>query len=299
MSGAMATAYRGRGAAVNGDVVGSSLSNMKTVRALVMVSLVVAVAGCGSNSSQPAARETSTTTVPKSTTTTGEHDTEHGKEHGPDHHAPAPKPAKPLPVLPDGTLDPDGVDLSGIEGVTAEQQKYAEKLLVDTINILPVGSSYEEALANGFVTVGDESTGEEHLIRWDRMNDDVYLNPSEPESLVYQVDQTGGRTLEAAMFFMPDRFTLDNVPMAAGKLMQFHVHDDLCFLPPPSGRLAGFRVIGEPCAEGTNGLPNLMAHVWIRPNACGPFAALTGVGGGQVKEGEEVSCLAEHGSHGL
>ena len=265
---------------------------MKITRALAAVAFIAVINGCGSSASQLNAIDASTTTVAASVTTMGAHEMEHD--------VPAPKPAQPLPVLASGLLDPNGVDLSGIEGVTSAQQQYSEKLLVDTIVKLPKWSKYEDAVANGFVTVGDESTGEEHVIRWDRLNDDVYLDPAAPESLVYKVDaQTGTRTLEAAMFFLPDRFTLDNAPTDAGKLMQFHVHDDLCFLPPPSGRLAAFRAIGTSCPDGTNGLPNLMAHVWIRPNDCGPFAALTGVGGGQVKKGEAVSCLQQHGSHGL
>ena len=39
-----------------------------------------------------------------------------------------------------------------------------------------------------------------------------------------------------------------------------------------------------------------MIHVWITPHECGPFAALEGVGGGQVTEGEERSCDHAHGS---
>ena len=265
---------------------------MKFAHALVVVSFVGVVAGCGSTATDPVASKSTTTSVVATTTTMGEHDMEQ--------HTPAPKPSKALPVLANGLLDPKGVDLSGVKGVTAPQQQYAEKLLVDTIDLLPKWSKYEDALANGYVTVGDEVTGEEHVIRWDLLNDNVFLDPAEPESLVYKVDNaTGERTLEAAMFFMPDRFKLDNVPKRAGKLMQFHVHADLCFLPPPSGRLGGFREVGNACPEGTNGLPNLMAHVWIRQNECGPFAALLGVGGGQVKSGEEVSCLPDHGSRSL
>jgi hypothetical protein len=33
-----------------------------------------------------------------------------------------------------------------------------------------------------------------------------------------------------------------------------------------------------------------MLHVWIEPHKCGPFAALEGVGAGQIKEGEARLC---------
>jgi hypothetical protein len=39
-----------------------------------------------------------------------------------------------------------------------------------------------------------------------------------------------------------------------------------------------------------------MIHVWIVPHRCGPFAALEGVGGGQIKAGEERLCDHAHGA---
>jgi hypothetical protein len=39
-----------------------------------------------------------------------------------------------------------------------------------------------------------------------------------------------------------------------------------------------------------------MIHVWIRKHPCGPFAALEGVGAGQVKAGETTLCDHVHGS---
>ena len=39
-----------------------------------------------------------------------------------------------------------------------------------------------------------------------------------------------------------------------------------------------------------------MIHVWIVPHECGPFAALEGVGAGQVPAGEEHLCDHAHGS---
>ncbi len=215
-----------------------------------------------------------------------------------DHDSEAARPAKPLPLLPDGTLDPNGVDLSGIDGVTAGEQAYAEAFLIDSINTLPKWANYDDAIADGFKSIGDGLTGEEHVIHWDWIEDDTWLDPSEPESLVYKVDRaTGTKTLEAAMFLLPSKFTLDNAPTDAGALWQFHIHDDLCFTAGETPRVAGLRPHGGECAAPLVGFdPSIMVHVWIRANECGPFAALKGIGGGQIKPGQEVNCLPDHGS---
>jgi hypothetical protein len=42
-----------------------------------------------------------------------------------------------------------------------------------------------------------------------------------------------------------------------------------------------------------------MVHVWIRPNPCGPFAALEGVGAGQVAPGQTRACDTMHGEASL
>lgn len=231
-------------------------------------------------------------------------DPDHDMEHGDDASAP-PAFANPLPVLPDGSLDPNGVDLSGIEGVTAVQQAYAEDLLVRSITTLPKWADHDKAIADGFLSIGDGPfTGEEHLIHWDWIDDDNWLDPNQPESLVYrweeQPDGTVKKTLEAAMFLLPEKFNLDNAPSDAGALMQYHIHDDLCFTDFPEPKVAGLRAHGGECQPPLVAFnPNVMVHVWIRPNECGPFAALQGVGGGQIKEGETVNCLPDHESPSL
>ena len=42
--------------------------------------------------------------------------------------------------------------------------------------------------------------------------------------------------------------------------------------------------------------PVPMIHVWVVPHQCGPFAALEGVGAGQIKEGETRLCDHAHGT---
>jgi hypothetical protein len=247
---------------------------------------------------------TASTAAPADATTTTGHS--HGATDGGSAHEHAtpettvPKPAKPLEIGPDGLIVAAKVDLSGVPGVNAQEQARAEKLLKDTIKILPKWSDRAVAEADGFKSIGDGLTGEEHMLHWDWIEDDVILDPNYPESLVYKVHPDGSRTLEAAMFILPNNYTLENVPNVGGALTQFHIHDNLCFTqgdaPQVAGLTNGNGDCNPPLVEFTH---NPQMHVWIRANECGPFASLLGVGAGQIKEGEERSCLHDHGSIGL
>ncbi|MGH9229539.1 MAG: hypothetical protein ACRD07_12590, partial [Acidimicrobiales bacterium] len=189
------------------------------------------------------------------------------------------------------------IDLGGVEGVTPEQQAAAENLIAITLWRLPQWSDPEVAEAAGFRSIGDGFTGYEHFIQWDWINDDHILDPERPESLVYRVDGNGSRTLEAAMFMLPQGETLDTVPELGGKLTQWHIHDDLCFTPGEAPKVRGVTGVGQGCPPGLTKLdPVPMIHVWIVPHRCGPFAALEGVGGGQIKAGEERLCDHAHGA---
>lgn len=194
------------------------------------------------------------------------------------------------------------VDLSGVPGVTDAQVAAAEDLVTRTILELPKFADIPTDEALGYRSIGDAGTGFEHFIKWDYIIDDKVLDPDYPESLVFQVDRaTGRKTLAAAMFMANPGTTLDTVPDVGGALMQWHIHDNLCF----AGQAGAYRVAGVTgpdgkCRPGTVklggdvGVP--MIHVWITANACGPFAALEGVGAGQIKPGEERLCDHVHGS---
>ncbi|MBK5289612.1 MAG: hypothetical protein JJE46_14210 [Acidimicrobiia bacterium] len=207
--------------------------------------------------------------------------------------------AHPLKFTPDGLIDPNSVDLSGVQGVTPAQEKEATDLLKSTIKILPRWSDPAVAAADGFQSIGDGLTGEEHMLHWDWIEDDTIFDPNHPESLVYKVDKaTGTKTLEAAMYILPDKYTLDNTPSIDSPLVQFHQHDNLCFSPAVGDRgprVAGLTDTSGNCKEGlTKFNPNIQVHVWIRANDCGPFAALLGVGAGQIAAGAERSCVHDH-----
>jgi hypothetical protein len=211
-----------------------------------------------------------------------------GHEHA-GHEAAAVAPTPYDPTKP--------IDLSGVEGVTPEQQAAAENLIAITLWRLPRWADPKVAEAAGFHSIGDGFTGYEHLIQWDWINDNDILDPERPESLVYRVDRDGTRTLEAAMYMLPQGNTLDTVPELGGKLTQWHIHDNLCFSPGEAPKVRGLTKAGGGCPAGLVKFdPVPMIHVWIVPHECGPFAALEGVGAGQIREGEARLCDHAHGA---
>ncbi len=191
------------------------------------------------------------------------------------------------------------IDLSGVEGVTPEQQARAENLVAITLARLPAFADYRVAEKLGWRSIGDELTGFEHFIKWDLIDDDDTLNPDAPESLVYRVGTNGSRTLVSVMFLLPPNVPLGGVPDVGGRLTQWHIHDDLCFTPGATPRVAGVTTVGGSCTAPLEKLaPSPMIHVWIVPHPCGPFAALEGVGAGQVKDGDTKWCDHAHGAAG-
>jgi hypothetical protein len=265
-------------------------SLMSRVRALAIgVVAVFAMGACGSSTSPRSAPTTKNTpsTYPDGMTAAQMA-----------HMKAAVVPPKALAVLADGDFDPTKINLGGVPGVSPAEQKSAENLLRETVDVLPHWASTATAAAEGFHPIGDALTGDEHWIHWDWIEDKDYLDPHKPEALVYHVDQsTQKRTLEAVMFILPKQFNFNNLPDVGGKLLQFHIHDNLCFTDSTTApQVAGISFSGTCGAGLVKFHPNVMVHVWIRPNPCGPFAALEGVGAGQVKPGQTRACDEMHGS---
>ena len=204
--------------------------------------------------------------------------------------------ATPAPPKP---YDPDlPIDLGGVEGVTPQQQAAAENLVAITLLRLPKYADPAVAEADGFRTIRDGATGHEHYINWSYIDDAHVLDPDRPESLVYEPRPDGTKQLVSAMFMLPTGTTLDDVPELGGPLTQWHIHDNLCFADDPEAPW----VAGLTNPDGTCNPPLVkfaavpMIHVWIVPHPCGPFAALEGVGAGQVAEGETRLCDHAHGA---
>ena len=186
------------------------------------------------------------------------------------------------------------IDLGGVEGVTPEQQAAAENLVSVTLLRLPKWSDAAFAEANGFRSIGDGFTGTEHLVNQAFMDDDVILDPDRPESLVYDTSQ-GGRRLVAAMYMVERGLPLEQVPNIGGKLMQWHTHENLCY--NAEGKVRGITNAAGQCPPGlVKPVPTPMIHVWIESHRCGPFAALEGIAGGRIPDGETRLCDHAHGA---
>lgn len=186
------------------------------------------------------------------------------------------------------------IDLSGTPGVTPAQQAEAENLVAVSLLRLPRWADPEVAEAAGFTSIGDGFTGHEHLINDAWLDDDHVLDPDHPEALVYDTSG-GGRRLVAAMYMLDRGTPLDQVPPFGGGLVQWHTHEDLCF--GPDGRVRGLIDAARGCPTGlAKPVPTPMVHVWIEAHRCGPFAALDGVAGGRIPDGEARFCDHAHGT---
>src|SRR5262245_5005255 len=247
---------------------------VRTRRAAVAGALIAVVlaAGCGSSSGDPAAAPApAPASSAQPTTTTIET-------------------AKPYdPTKP--------IDLGGTPGVTAAEQHRAEHLVEATLVALRRYETPSEAMAAGYRSIGDAVTGDEHFVKWSYVDDGHILDPNRPESLVY--DWRGGQEkVAAAMYMLPFGSHFTDVPDVGGALTQWHVHNDLCLTNDPMQKIvAGLTTAEGGCPPGTSKAGDTpMLHVWTVPNPCGPFAALEGIGAGQVPEGQTRLCDTAHGS---
>ena len=233
------------------------------------LTLALVAAACGSASSHATPKATTTTATPitaaRTTTST----------------------TVATPTVPG--IGP--IKLVSETGVTPTQLHRAESLIATTIVGLKKFETPAQAYALGYRTIGDSITGDEHYVNWSYANDGHILDPARPESIVYEV-RNGKQTAVAAMYALPLGSSFANVPDVGGSLTQWHVHRDLCLTDNPQQRLvAGLTTLEGGCPPGTTKAGNTpMLHVWSIPNPCGPFAALEGVGAGQVPAGQTRNC---------
>ena len=201
-----------------------------------------------------------------------------------------PRPFDPAKVL----------DISGVAGVSSEQEARATALIQSTIRDLPKYASTATALAEQYNSIGDASSGFEHFVKSSLINDGRVLDSTAPESLVYAVSGST-RTLVAAMYMAAEGTPINDETLVnyAGRLMQWHVHNNLCWLRINNvPKVVGVTNAAGVCLFGAlqiNGSP--MVHVWIAPHICGPFAALEGIGAGSasVSDSERVDlCNKTH-----
>lgn len=202
-------------------------------------------------------------------------------------------PAVSAAVPPKGFSPGLPIDLSAVPGVSLQQQARAEALLARTVERLPKWADPAFAEANGFRSIRDGSTGVEHYLNRAFIEDDVMLDPDQPESLVYDTT-VSPKKLVAAMYMATPGTTLDTVPDIGGALTQWHIHNNLCF--NGQGQVAGLTQSDGSCRPPlVKGEELPMIHAWIESRPCGPFSALEGIGAGQVKPGDTKACNAIHG----
>ena len=117
--------------------------------------------------------------------------------------------------------------------MTPEQQAFAENLVAATLTDLPQWADPAVAEAAGFHSIGDAGTGHEHYIQWDWIDDDVVARPRRPREP--RVRAAAGRHEEAGVgdVHAADDVALDDVPDWGGPLMQWHIHDNLCYTDDP------------------------------------------------------------------
>ena len=114
-----------------------------------------------------------------------------------------------------------GIDISGVPGVSAEQEARARTLIESALRDLPHWSDVSVAVAEGWKSIGDAATGFEHYINRALIQDNKLLDTTAPESLVYKVSGNS-RTLVSAMFIAPVGTAIDDAELVgyAGPLMQ-------------------------------------------------------------------------------
>ena len=237
--------------------------------------LVLIGTACGSATARETAPATTRATAPTTTTA----------------------PVTTTTTAPKATNQKVDTDLSGEPGVTPAELTRAETLLRSTIADLPKYDSTASAEAAGYHTIGDSFTGDEHYVNWAYVNDGKTLDPQKPESLVYEW-RNGKQRVVAAMYMLPFGSHFTDIPDVGGPLTQWHVHRDLCLTNNPVQKVvAGLTSLDGQCPPGTEKAGDTpMLHVWIVPNPCGPFAALEGVGAGQVAPGQTRLCDTKHGA---
>jgi hypothetical protein len=180
-----------------------------------------------------------------------------------------------------------GVDIGGVAGVSPEQEDRARQLVLDTQRDLMRWSDHRVAEDEGWISIGDERTGYEHFVNPMKLIDGKFLDTSAPESIVYKV-YGDTRILVSAMYMANIGTAIDDAELVdyAGPLMQWHIHDNLCWKLGDDMRpfISGITDGNDECPAGSRRadvrIP--MVHVWVVPHPCGPFAAVEGLAEGQA-----------------
>jgi hypothetical protein len=202
-----------------------------------------------------------------------------------------PATAPPVTSPPTAAAPAGPPKLVAVPGTSPAQLKRAQALLDATIATIGRFRTPAQAYAAGYRSINDAVTGDEHYVNWSLGDDGHILDPKRPESVVYEY-VNGKQTAVALMFSLPLGSSFADVPDVGGALTQWHVHSNLCITEDAHHRVvSGVTSVNGTCPAGTSKAGNTpMLHVWVVPNPCGPFAALEGIGAGQVPPGQTRNC---------
>ena len=194
-----------------------------------------------------------------------------------------------------------GIDIEGVDGVSPEQEDRARQLVLDTQRDLMRWSDYRVAQDEGWTSIGDQRTGYEHFVNPMKLIDGKFLDSEGPESIVYKV-YGDTRILVSAMYMANLGTEIADAELTdyAGTLMQWHIHDNLCWKLGDDMRpsITGITDGNDKCPAGSRraNVRIPMVHVWVVPHPCGPFAAVEGLAEGQaaVPTDERVDICGSH-----
>jgi hypothetical protein len=169
---------------------------------------------------------------------------------------------------------------------TPAAQARADQLVADMKAALAGYTDTASVVAAGYLSIGDAGTGHEHFVNTAYLEDPDILRADHVESIVFEVNPDGTKRLVSGMYILPPGDTLADVPDVAGSLTVWHDHQNLCW----QGLQVVGTVVNGHCTRGRFRPTPPMLHVWVVPNACGPFAGIEGPGG--VNHG--TTCTHSH-----
>lgn len=151
---------------------------------------------------------------------------------------------------------------------TAEERAAADEFVAETLAASARFADFAVDEAEGFVRVTPyhvRGGGPAHFLNPAYAVDDVYLDPNEPESLVYLRAPDGSMHLLGVMFIAP----IGDGPTPGGPLTRWHEHQGMCF--GPNSPTQPHDESGA-CPPGQAPIRSEMMHVWTFAHPDGPLA---------------------------
>lgn len=189
---------------------------------------------------------------------------------------------------PATSMDPS-MEMPGGDGLlppgdwTPDQRAFLLDLIDRTEAALPAFADPTRLESLGFHDFGiDAPGGYAHFINNSWLDDGRILDPTHPESLLFERTYdfaTGEEHLRllAAMYFLPTGTTMATIPDDLRWLPGWHVHPDICVTDDLV--FTGLNSGGGSCSVGHPMTGPPMMHVWIVDNGCGDRFSMVDVTG--------------------